>query len=90
MSFFVGLDEGVFPSCGSMDDDEVLEEERRGSSYVGMNRAKEKLYLTSARERLLYGYTNIYRPSRFVLEFARGLKHFQNDWLDEEEKRGKN
>lgn len=86
--FFVGLDEGVFPSYGSMDDDEVLEEERR-VAYVGMTRAKEKLYLTSSRERLLYGYTNIYRPSRFVLEFARGLKHFQNDWLDEEEKEGK-
>lgn len=86
--FFVGLDEGVFPSYGSMDDDEVLEEERR-VAYVGMTRAKEKLYLTSVRERLLYGYTNIYRPSRFVLEFARGLKHFQNDWLDEEEKEGK-
>lgn len=86
--FFVGLDEGVFPSYGSMDDDKVLEEERR-VAYVGMTRAKEKLYLTSARERLLYGYTNIYRPSRFVLEFARGLKHFQNDWLDEEEKEGK-
>lgn len=86
--FFVGLDEGVFPSYGSMDDDEVLEEERR-VAYVGMTRAKEKLYLTSALERLLYGYTNIYRPSRFVLEFARGLKHFQNDWLDEEEKEGK-
>jgi DNA helicase-2/ATP-dependent DNA helicase PcrA len=54
-------------------DNEELEEERR-LAYVGITRAEEKLYLTRARTRLLYGRTNSNPPSRFLEEIPDKLK----------------
>ncbi len=65
--FMVGLEEGLFPSLQSMEDPGRLEEERR-LCYVGITRARKKLYLTHAECRRLYGKENYPRPSRFVRE----------------------
>ncbi len=65
--FIPGLEEGIFPGNQSMYSDEELEEERR-LAYVGITRAREKLYLINARQRMLYGSTNRNIASRFLRE----------------------
>lgn len=65
--FIVGLEEGIFPHSRAMGEEAQLEEERR-LCYVGMTRAKERLYLTYAWSRMLYGQRLTSRPSRFVAE----------------------
>jgi DNA helicase-2/ATP-dependent DNA helicase PcrA len=65
--FVVGLEEGLFPSLQSLEDAGRLEEERR-LCYVGITRAKRKLFLTHAETRRLYGRENYPRPSRFLRE----------------------
>ena len=65
--FVVGMEENLFPSSKSLDSAEDLEEERR-LAYVAYTRAKSKLYLTHASERMLYGRTDRNRVSRFVKE----------------------
>ncbi len=65
--FLVGLEEGVFPHSRSAFSEEDLEEERR-LMYVGLTRAKEKLYLLSAESRMLFGSTSVNPASRFVAE----------------------
>jgi DNA helicase-2/ATP-dependent DNA helicase PcrA len=75
--FLVGMEEGIFPHMRSLDGGSAagagagaaggLDEERR-LCYVGMTRARERLYLTCAHERTLYGLTQRSRPSRFLDE----------------------
>ena len=65
--FIPGMEEGIFPGNQSLYSEEDLEEERR-LAYVGITRAKEKLYLLHARQRMLYGTTNRNNPSRFLRE----------------------
>lgn len=65
--FIPGMEEGIFPGNQSMYSDEDLEEERR-LAYVGITRAKEKLYLVNAQQRMLYGQTSRNMPSRFLRE----------------------
>lgn len=65
--FMVGMEEGTFPVGSTMHNAAELEEERR-LCYVGMTRAQELLYLCNARERLLYGRTQNYLPSKFLGE----------------------
>jgi len=65
--FMVGLEEGLFPHQRSIEDDAGLEEERR-LCYVGMTRAREKLYLSHAEVRRLHGAENLCAPSRFLRE----------------------
>jgi DNA helicase-2/ATP-dependent DNA helicase PcrA len=65
--FLVGLEEGLLPHYNSLEEPAALEEERR-LCYVGMTRARERLYLTNASVRLLYGTTRYNRPSRFLDE----------------------
>ena len=74
--FIIGLEEGIFPhyikeDCKNPDDE--LEEERR-LCYVGMTRAEEKLYMTSARSRMLYGTVKECEISRFLLEIPDDCK----------------
>jgi len=64
--FLTGMEEGVFPHSRSMDDAEELEEERR-LCYVGLTRAKQRLYLSYALHRRIQGY-GVAEPSRFLLE----------------------
>jgi DNA helicase-2/ATP-dependent DNA helicase PcrA len=70
--FLVGMEEGLFPHKMSMDDLAGLEEERR-LAYVGITRAKHKLYLCHAESRRMHGEINLARPSRFVREIPKSL-----------------
>ena len=67
-----GLEEGLFPHSRSSDDLEELEEERR-LCYVGLTRARERLYLCHAWSRMLFGRTDFYPPSRFLDEIPEEL-----------------
>jgi DNA helicase-2/ATP-dependent DNA helicase PcrA len=68
--FMAGMEEGLFPHQMSMDEPGRLEEERR-LCYVGMTRARQRLYLTWAEVRRLYGQEHTTRPSRFLGEIPR-------------------
>ncbi|HAC87504.1 MAG TPA: DNA helicase II [Gammaproteobacteria bacterium] len=70
--FLAGMEEGLFPHRMSMDKIASLEEERR-LCYVGITRAKSKLYLTHAESRRLHGEVNLCRPSRFIKEIPKEL-----------------
>ena len=65
--FMAGMDEGVFPHQRTFTNPSELEEERR-LMYVGVTRAEEKLYLTSAKRRQMWGEFKYYNPSRFIEE----------------------
>ena len=64
--FLVGMEEGIFPHNMSLMENN-LEEERR-LCYVGITRAKDRLYITNAKRRMLYGKDNMNMPSRFISE----------------------
>lgn len=70
--FIVGMEDGIFPHQNSFTETGGLEEERR-LCYVGITRAKEKLYLSNARKRMLYGKENLTIPSRFLKEIPSEL-----------------
>ena len=70
--FVVGMDDGIFPSSRSFDSEDDMEEERR-LAYVAITRAKEKLYLTNASQRMLFGQTQHNVTSRFIKEIGRDL-----------------
>lgn len=70
--FLVGMEEGLFPSQRAGDDEAAVEEERR-LCYVGITRAKRRLYLSSCRSRMMYGSIVMYQPSRFLEEIPRNL-----------------
>lgn len=65
--FIVGAEEGIFPGLRAIGEPEEMEEERR-LCYVALTRAKKKLYITCARQRMLFGHTTNNKPSRFVEE----------------------
>ncbi|MEG0731167.1 MAG: DNA helicase PcrA [Vagococcus sp.] len=65
--FLMGMEEGVFPLSRAILENDELEEERR-LAYVGITRAEQKLFLTNAFSRTLYGRTQYNRPSRFLGE----------------------
>lgn len=67
LTFMVGMEEELFPHVNSREHWQLLEEERR-LCYVGMTRAKEYLYLTDARFRVMWGMARNQRPSRFLKE----------------------
>ncbi len=71
--FIVGMEDGVFPHLRSLGDPGELEEERR-LAYVGITRAQDRLYLTSAWSRMLFGGSNYNPPSRFLTEIPAGLQ----------------
>jgi DNA helicase II / ATP-dependent DNA helicase PcrA len=70
--FLIGLEDGVFPHLRSLGEPEELEEERR-LCYVGITRARERLYLTNAWCRTLWGSTQYNPPSRFLKEIPEEL-----------------
>jgi DNA helicase-2/ATP-dependent DNA helicase PcrA len=70
--FIVGMEDGIFPHFRSMTDQAELEEERR-LAYVGVTRAQERLYLTHAWSRTIYGQTQYNPPSRFLGEIPEHL-----------------
>jgi DNA helicase-2/ATP-dependent DNA helicase PcrA len=70
--FMTGMEDGIFPHMRSLGDPEALEEERR-LCYVGITRARERLYLCHAWCRQLFGSTDYYPPSRFLNEIPEEL-----------------
>ncbi len=75
--FIVGMEEGIFPHNRSFESASELEEERR-LCYVGITRAKTKLYLLSARQRTIYGNTSGCVESRFIKEIDSDLMNITN------------
>ena len=95
--FLVGMEEGLFPSKRSIEEDAQTEEERR-LCYVAITRAKDHLYITNTKKRTLYGSTTYSIPSRFIDEIPETLlseeslenkeeKVKPTTWLDSEYKR---
>jgi DNA helicase-2/ATP-dependent DNA helicase PcrA len=79
--FLVGLEEDLFPHINAKDNPKAIEEERR-LCYVGMTRAKRRLYLTSALYRFMWGIARFMRPSRFLKEIpAEYLENFSHSTL---------
>ena len=81
--FLVGMEEGIFPHSNSFCEEGGLEEERR-LCYVGITRAKERLYLTNAKRRMLYGKDTVNPPSRFLNEIESSLVETLNASIKEE------
>ena len=75
--FLVGMEETIFPGLHAIGDQDEMEEERR-LCYVAITRAKKKLYLVSARQRMLFGRTNVNKVSRFVDEIPPELIDHKN------------
>ena len=81
--FVVGAEEGIFPGIRAIGEQDEMEEERR-LCYVAMTRAKEKLYLTCANQRMLFGRTSSNRPSRFLEEIPpEHLERSGRNFLDQ-------
>ncbi len=70
--FLVGFEDGLFPGMRAIGERDEMEEERR-LCYVAITRAKEKLTITHARQRMLYGRTNATMPSRFLREIPEDI-----------------
>ena len=70
--FLIGMEDGIFPGLRSLGSEEEIEEERR-LCYVGITRAKEKLFLTHTKSRSLFGSTKYNMPSRFLKEIPDSL-----------------
>ena len=70
--FMIGMEERLFPHVRSLDDPPQMEEERR-LCYVGMTRARERLFLTNARRRRIFGQEQYNSPSRFIADIPREL-----------------
>ena len=75
--FLVGMEETIFPGLRAIGEEDEMEEERR-LCYVAITRAKRKLYLVSARQRMIFGRTNTNRVSRFVDEIPSELIDHKN------------
>ena len=73
--FMVGMENGIFPSAICFDKDDQMEEARR-LCYVGITRAEEKLYMTSAETRMVFGKTVAYPQSDFIQEIPAELKEY--------------
>ena len=99
--FLVGMEEGIFPGIMSIGDEREIQEERR-LAYVGVTRAKKKLFLTNCVKRMMYGKTQRHTTSRFVKEIPDMYKEFvdnckmefgsswQNSFLDDYSRSNKN
>ena len=70
--FMVGMEEGLFPHSHSLFEPLGIEEERR-LAYVGMTRAKEKLFITFAQKRFYFGRHSANAPSRFIEDIPENL-----------------
>ena len=83
--FLIGMEDGIFPHQNSFLEEGGLEEERR-LCYVGITRAKEKLYISNAKRRMLYGKDVVNPPSRFIKEIDKTILEIENEKMFEEEK----
>ena len=78
--FMIGMEERLFPHVRALEDPEQMEEERR-LCYVGMTRARERLFLSNARRRRIFGQDQYNPPSRFIADIP-------PEFLDQEEEPG--
>ncbi len=76
--FLIGMEEGVFPHSRSLFEEEEMEEERR-LAYVGITRAEQRLYLSCAKMRTLFGRTNTNPQSRFIKEIPSDVLESLNE-----------
>lgn len=81
--FLIGMEEGIFPHANSIVEADGVEEERR-LMYVGITRARDLLYLTNAKRRMLYGKESMNPPSRFIEEIDGDLLEVMNNSVKEE------
>lgn len=81
--FLAGLEDGLFPSNRSMNDENRLEEERR-LCYVGITRAQRRLYMSYASQRMLFSQLNHNPPSRFLNEIPKRL--LDDEWISKMER----
>ena len=88
--FIIGMEEGIFPHSNAFLEGESGIEEERRLCYVGFTRAKERLYLTNAKKRMLYGKTNANPPSRFINEIRDDVLETSNLSIKEEKVLDKN
>jgi len=72
--FIAGMEEGIFPHSRALDDPRQMQEERR-LAYVGLTRARHRLYLTHAAQRATWGRGGFSVPSRFLMEIPEELMH---------------
>ncbi|NVO00143.1 MAG: UvrD-helicase domain-containing protein [Geobacteraceae bacterium] len=72
--FMIGMEEKLFPHVRSLEDPEQMEEERR-LCYVGMTRARERLFITNARRRRIFGQDQFNQPSRFIADIPKEHLH---------------
>ena len=79
--FITGMEEGLFPHMNSLNSNNEIEEERR-LCYVAITRAKEKLYITNAMTRILYGNNQVNPVSRFIKEIDDDLLDIVNNQED--------
>ncbi len=78
--FVAGLDDGVFPSMRSVDNEQGVEEERR-LMYVAITRGRRSVFLSSAKERMVNGETQRMQPSRFLKEIPRDCTQaYDSSW----------
>ena len=82
--FITGMEEGIFPHQNAFNEGEEGIEEERRLCYVGFTRAKERLYLTNAKKRMLYGKTTVNAPSRFINEIDNSVLESSNYSIKEE------
>ncbi len=85
--FLAGMEENIFPHSMSLQEEKGIEEERR-LCYVAITRAKERLYLTNAKKRMLFGNTTINAPSRFITEIKEELLD-KSDYINQMEEKNK-
>lgn len=86
--FIIGMEENIFPHSRSLQDEDEMEEERR-LCYVGITRAEQRLYLTCAQCRTIFGRSSFNRPSRFLQEIGTEIleevsthQHSTNEYHD--------
>lgn len=75
--YIAGMEDGIFPGVQSIYNEELLEEERR-LAYVSITRAKKRLYITNAAQRMMFGQTMRNRPSLFLKEIPQELYEFED------------
>ncbi len=82
--FLIGMEEGIFPHSRSLMEKQELEEERR-LCYVGITRAKQRLFLTFSKRRLIFGQRTSNTPSRFIMDIPRESIDMSQVFVSEED-----